>query len=135
MIAGRPIIRAAVAGLVFAAFLFATSAPALWRMQCMISNKVVTAWVEAPVCMPSDTDHDTPTISSNCCLMSVATAGVDVFDASDQITLEKPFACTVPIVRAIAWHVVFVVPVRAASHDPPERLAAVSAFDLGQLRV
>jgi hypothetical protein len=135
MIAVRSMFSRSLTVLVCAAFLFATSAPALWRMQCSVSKKVVSTWVKASVCMPDPTDADASTVSSNCCLITLAMAHVDAFDASEHVVVTKPFEFSSPVNVVVDPCAVTALPVRPVSHGPPDRHTVVSAFDLGQLRV
>ena len=112
--------------------LFATSGMALSRMTCLLGGHTVVSLGSAADCCPEDEANELPTVSGECCAMSLAQGTDDPYLGND----DAGFAPLLVVLDNAPIHLLYVAPDCIPEHresrpppmDAPERLAVLSTF-------
>ena len=114
-------VKKTMACMVMLVLLCATLAPALWRMDCLVSGRSMVTWGKAAPCMPAKERADHDRLDVQCCDFSSA--------AVPQLDYVRSNAVGLPL----SWHAwdlparVFSIPVpgdhviRIPARPPPKR--------------
>ena len=119
-----------------AALLFATGAPALWRMDCLLCKGSELTWGDAEGCRGPNKAHDTPAIEFDCCRFTVSQGDVSEFNriaaASVPASVEQPVEFPCYDFRSTFLEQPGVL---AVAHAPPPRPSSEVVVALRCLRV